>query len=1366
MRRSLLSLITAILFLSAISSHIYGQGGSTSSLTGSVADPAGAAIPGAQIIIKNNATGAEFRAITAGNGTFAIPALDTGIYTVTVSATGFKQAIIKDVKLDAGVPGTVRVSLDVGSTSESIVVQGGGEIVQTQSANIATTLNVNQISNLPLVSRNPINFITLMPGVSSPGINRDSTINGLPQSTIDITLDGINIQDNFNKTGDGFFARVPPSIDSVQEVTVSTATPDAMGGAMGATQIKFVTRQGSNEFHGTAYWYHRNPALNSAYWFTNRDTMPVHDDTGLPCDGTLAIYDREKCHAPRARVLFNQFGANFGGPITIPKLFNGRDKAFFFVNYEEFRQPSQVNRTRTILNPDAQMGTFRWQGGPPEGVNLLELAASQTNCSGCTSTIDPVIGGLLADIRNATVNTGGITDFGDPNLLRFTYNPSGFSSNKRPTVRFDFNLTEKHHLETSWTYQTGRGGPDFLNNVEPKFPGFPNQGSQPADRYTGSLAVRSTLSPTLVNEARTGLSGGPSRFNPGVSAEDFSGPIAFQNGFNLGGPTGNNSTGIANAAGIDGPTSVTAPSRRNPLLRDFSDTLTWTKGAHSLTFGGKFTEVVLTFNQQTLVPTINFGVNTNDPADDMFTRTNFPGASDADLNRAKGIYAVLTGRVIAINSNVRLDEETGNYVYLGNGIERGRQREYGFFAQDSWRVRPNLTLNYGLRWEVQGPFTPLNNSYTTTTVDGLFGITGLGNMFNHLANTGRPTQFVQFKKGEGAYNTDYTNFAPSFGFAWSPNAKDGWLKRIIGESGQTVLRGGYSIAYSRQGIGDFRGDFGANPGILVNTNRDLIIGNLSSSDQLPVLLRNLNPRDEPDFVKTPNYPLVAGTNDEPNPVPITSSADIYDPNIKVPYAQSWSFGIQREITKNMAIEVRYVGTRYLQGWTTYDLNDVENNVVENGLLNEFRLAQANLRANIAAGRGNNFRYYGPGSGTSPLPITLAYARGLNNATVDPLDAFNPNDPMSYIYTPSNIFTNTALVNSLALNNPNICCSTTTSYAGILDNNAAFRNNALAARYPANFMRTNPHLRGGANLTANGGYTRFDAVQFDLRRRLSKGLLVQANYQFAKAFSSSRPLSNGTTNQSSFRAPWANTLDPNSLRHAFKVNWVYELPFGSGKPMFGKASGLLGRLIGGWELHGAGRIQSGQLLDLGSVNLVGMTQKDLQKVFKLRFDDAKGIIYSLPQDIIENTRKAFNVSATSPTGYGDQGPPTGRYIAPASGPNCIQIYSGQCAPQNVYVTGPKFTRFDLSVVKRMKLTERLNFELRGEFLNAFNHVNFFGVAATNLNNNNNNNNVNSNTINQAFYSSPNFGQVTTAYTDSSNTQDPGGRLVQIVARFNF
>jgi hypothetical protein len=295
---------------------------------------------------------------------------------------------------------------------------------------------------------------------------------------------------------------------------------------------------------------------------------------------------------------------------------------------------------------------------------------------------------------------------------------------------------------------------------------------------------------------------------------------------------------------------------------------------------------------------------------------------------------------------------------------------------------------------------------------------------------------------------------------------------------------------------------------------------------------------------------------------------------------------------------------------------------------------------------------------------------------------------------------------------------------------------LAAGLPANFFLTNPDLRGGVFMRGNGGYTRYDSLVVELRRRMAKGLLMEANYTFAKGFSSSR---------FSFRAPRVNTLST-VLKHAFKANWVYELPFGKNKLLFGDVGGLLDRIIGGWEFNGTTRIQSGNLLDFGNVTLVGMTREQLQDAYKLRFDDANKRAYILPQDIIDNTIKAFSTSATSTTGYGASGPPTGRYIAPANTTTCLQVVTGDCAPQTLYVTGPMFTRVDLSVVKRVKVTERVNFELRGEFLNAFNHINFQGVTCAS--------------------SAATCGQVTSSYRDVNNTQDPGGRLIQIVARVNF
>src|SRR5262245_29300277 len=516
MKRCLIKFLALAIFLAVSSLAVFGQG-ATATLSGLVSDQSGAVLSGAIVIVKNNATGAEFNVTTASNGAYTVPALGAGTYTVTVESRGFKKTVLQDVKIDIGVPATANVILEIGATSESVVVEGAGEVLQTQTANISTTIQTKQIAELPLQSRNTIYFLTMLPGVSSSATAspRNSTINGLPSSAYNITIDGLNTQDNLNKNGDGFFSFISPSVDAIQEVTLSTATPGAESAGQGAIQIKFATRSGTNEYHGSLYEYHRNTALNSNYWFTNRDVTPYDISTAKLCDGVQEAYDPKNCKAPRARALFNQFGGRVGGPIRIPKLFDGKEKAFFFVNFEEFRQPNAVSRQRTILSPLTQAGNFQYVvSGQVRAVNVLDLA-SRSNCAPqgapaapCTSTVDPVVGKLLSDIRSSTSNTGGITSLSDPNIQRYTFANESMGRRYLPTVRFDFNLSSKHHLENTYNYQSYVTTVDTLNGVDPAFPGFPNHGGQFSNRFADSLTLRSTLSPTVVNEARAGLTGG------------------------------------------------------------------------------------------------------------------------------------------------------------------------------------------------------------------------------------------------------------------------------------------------------------------------------------------------------------------------------------------------------------------------------------------------------------------------------------------------------------------------------------------------------------------------------------------------------------------------------------------------------------------------------------------------------------------------------------------------------------------------------------------------------------------------------------------------------------------------------------------
>jgi hypothetical protein len=790
--------------------------------------------------------------------------------------------------------------------------------------------------------------------------------------------------------------------------------------------------------------------------------------------------------------------------------------------------------------------------------------------------------------------------------------------------------------------------------------------------------------------------------------------LANQGGFQL---DFNTALGITNAS--SGPT----PSSRDATTRLVENTLNWLKGTHSLSFGASFTQADVWIRNQNLIPEIDFAVVTGDPAEGMFNTTNFPGASGTNLADARDLYAILTGRVSSITGNARIDENTGRYTYLGPSVQRAQMRDLGFFAQDSWRVRPNLTLNYGLRYELQLPFNALNDSYSTATLADLCGVSGVGadgrcNLFQPGVMPGKKPEFINLAEGQHAYNIDWNNWAPSVGINWTPTASDGVLRAFLGADGDTSISGGFATSYNRNGLSDFTGAMDDNPGLIIDANRTQGLGNLGT---LPLLFRDRSRLGPPSVADTPEYPLTDVA---------TGDMNIFDPNIQVPWTQSWTVGWQRAISRNMMVEARYLGTRHGDGWLDYDYNEI--NVIENGFLNEFRLAQQNLRANIAAGRGATFAYTGPG--TSPLPIFLAYFSGLS--------ASQAGNAASYT---SALFRSSTFLNPLAIFNPQPYI-----VAETLDDDAGRRANAIRGGLPANFFLANPDLLGGVELTTSADKTRYHSLQLILRRRMSGGLQFNTSYVYGKTDFSTF---------FSFRRPFRSTRDSGTegeVTHAFKADWVYELPFGRERRFASSAGPLLNRLIGGWSVTGTARIQSGILVDLGSVRMVGFDQKELWDMFKVRKDSERKV-WMFPQDVLDNTVKAFNTSATSATGYGPEGPPTGRYFAPPNSADCIEIdrdgdgqltdVFGDCGTGSLVVRGPVFQNYDLSILKQVPITGRVNAEIRFEVLNAFDNVNFIPVGlGTNLN-----------TANPA---NPNGYEVT------GLTGNNTSRIVQIVARINW
>jgi hypothetical protein len=1248
--------VLALLLLAGLNRPVWAQGSFFSSLAGIVADSSGAVIPGADVKIRNNGTGAEYTTVTASDGGFNVPSLPGGTYTVTVSLMGFKTAVLNSVTLNAGLPSTVKVSLAVGTLEENVTVVGeSATVVQTQSPAIATNLTGVQIASLPLTSRNALDSLTGLPGFNTSGTARNSTVSGLPKSTINITLDGMSVQDNYLKTSDGYFARLTPSIDSVEEVTVTTAgnTADATG--MGGVQIKFVTKSGSNTWSGTAYEYLRRDTFNANDWFRNRD-LPPDPKTGK---------------APKNKLRNYQQGVAQGGPIV-------KNKAFFFFNYEEQRAPSSSTLQRVVLSPDAVSGVFSYNtAAGVQRVNLLQLAAA----NGHLSTLDPTVAKTLADIQKATAGTGSLTALSNPLVRQYTFSEPTKSFNPSPTVRVDYELSQRHRLTGSMNYRHINSTPDTTNNAQVPFPGMPMTGSQQSTRWTTSESLRSTFGGSLVNEFRVGGSGGATLFSPELTPDMFSGTGGMR--LNLAGAccgTGFALTNLASGVTATG-VGTAANSAREASTKVIENTATWITGKHSVTFGGTFLQADVWLENRTLVPTAGFGLVSTEAATAMFNAANFPGASATDLQQAQNLYAMLTGRVTSLTGDARINESGDAYVPLGKSRAAGRMREFDFYAADSWRATPMLTISAGLRYVLQKPFYPVNNSYTTTTEAGLYGPSGLGNLFKPGTLTGSKTELAQYKAGTYAYNTDANNLAPSIGFAWQPTMDNALGRLLFGaEDGDSAIRGGFGMAFNRPGMSDFTGVFGANRGIQVALDRTAGLGNLGA---LPLLLRDSS-RTGLQTSPAVAYPILPQTSD---------SVNAYDANIQLSYAQSYSVGWQRKLTTNTALEVRYVGSRLRDGWETVNINEID--IKNNGFVDEFRKAQANLAANIAAGRGNTFAFTGA-PGTVPLPIFLAFLNGIG--------AGRAGDTAAYAGTN---WTNATFLGFLAARNPNpfgfASVNTTNGFVG----SAGFRANAAAAGLPVNFFLANPDVLAttGAGLVTNAGGTRADSVQVEFRKRLSRGLAFNTSYTWSDAFVAQRY---------GFQKPLEDIRQAGqvgNVQHAFKGNWIFELPFGKDQRWGGNASGLLNALIGGWEIDGVGRVQTGEQLDFGNVRLIGMSKDEFSKAINLRVA-ANGQVFILPDDIIQNTVRAFNVSATSANGYSALGAPTGRYMAPANGPDCIETSPsyGDCGVRSLIVNAPRLVRFDLSAVKRVRVQGSTSFEFRVEMLNALNKPYFNPASA--------------------------------------------------------
>ena len=609
-------------------------------ISGTVSDQTGAVLPDASVSLRLPGSDKDlFATSTNADGLFALPGVRPDSYDVVVAKSGFKTLKITAFRVD-GARDTVldAIKLELAAVVTVIEVSGEQQGTNTVSAQLSNTLRTEQIQNLPMIGRNPVIFIVTQPGVNSGGGN--TTINGMRVSMNNLTLDGINIQDNFIRDNALDFVPNRPVTDSVAEMTVITSNSDSNTG-FGASQINLSTPSGTNKYHGAMLWTNRNSKLAANSWFNNRDGL------ALP------------------RLNQNQVGASVGGPIK-------RDKLFFFADWEILRNRQQTSLNRTILTDDARQGifTYRDSGGAIQKRNVLNLQGV---------TPDPYMQGLLAKVPGgSSINNFRLGDSSDS----FLRNTAGYSFLGRNNFdrdyglgKIDYNLSTKNSLAV--TYNGNRETVDRgdLTNDYQQIPLIKND----SVRKLLSAAWRWNPSSRLTNEARWGFN-----LSPGI----------FANPYDYG-------SLLVTGMSYSNPVNTQRAQGRYTNTYNFSDNLSFLTGKHTLQFGFQAQRIgVESFDQAGITPSYGIGTGTGNQG---LTAAQLPGIGATDLTAANLLLATLAGYVTSSTQNFNVSSRTSGFLPNQQFLRNYTLNQYAFFAQDRYKLFRRLTLTMGLRWDYYSP---------------------------------------------------------------------------------------------------------------------------------------------------------------------------------------------------------------------------------------------------------------------------------------------------------------------------------------------------------------------------------------------------------------------------------------------------------------------------------------------------------------------------------------------------------------------------------------------------------------------------------------------------------------------------------------
>jgi hypothetical protein len=1170
-RAFLCSLLVALAVVSQVS---------TSRLTGTIQDSSGAVIALANVTLRNEATGVVRTAATTEAGTYTFDAIPTGLYTVEVEAKGFKKASLRQNEVNIGAPTTVNVTLEVGSVTDTIEVSGAADVVQTStSGNYGNVLTEKILRDMPIVGtrgRNPLSLVLLQPGTAD-GANTGGGyhVHGARDRAWNFTLDGID--NNDPSAGGSNFAPTRTNPDALSELRVVTSNPTTDVGRNSGANVLLVTKSGTNEFHGSGFWFYRTPRLNANEWAQNFNNLG------------------------KRQFVQNIYGGSIGGPIW-------RNKTFFFANLQRLAASETRTVNRLVYTEQARRGLLRYAAGGrtrPAGQTGASVDAAGNPLPGLTIgaynvvTSDPQRLGLDRTIQEAIAETPLPNNFtgGDGlNTAYYTWTAPVNEKQQDNTIRIDHVINDKHSVfgRGSWGYQNSVC--DAVNAGTAFFPGTGCNVDTRRDPKNIAASWRYIISPSVINEFIFGHSEFTFDF---ISPQAQQGQIFFQGGD--GGGTVLNNLGAGDAPVVVRNLSHAIGNLRTIRTRQFVDNLTWIRSAH--TFKGGFN---LRYVQHADIRGSIGGANAN-------TTVNFNPAINAVDTAAFGIPAdlnvqfdrpefersinFLLGRVGRITRGFASDGE--RYVEDLYRV-KARYGELEFYFQDTWKVRRNLTVDLGLRWELRNQPGEANNLIARPNQTLVYGAP--------------PTTTATWERGP-FYKNDRNNFGPSIGIAWDPFG-----------SGKTSVRSNYRIAYDRLPTFGLSTILQTLPGITLGVTND----EFGQSGGRLANLPQINP---------PNV----SPSSLAQPAPYSNNTiTVVDPNLETATTHMWALGIQREILPRTVLSIDYIGRRAHNLYGSYNANQPE--IFRNGFRDAFNTAKA--------------------GGESTL-----------------LDRLTQPDTRRTAAESGAAFIRRQFPSELALNS-----------VGAVALNLAQRiqngvNLPQLSGLGSNFFYAFPQF-GQVRVVDSNDFSTYHGLEVQILRRLTKGIEAQFSWTWSKSldtrsYDPSLTLYGTGTAQSATSHPFdvANrklnyARSDFDRRHIFNSYWIWELPFGRGRRYGASAHPFLDGVLGGWQVAGFLRYQTGRPFTLfsGANSLSSVFQSAVQcngcspdegRVFT----NAAGFV----QFFDEATRGKLTVTPAGEIGN------TGR---------------------NFFNLAPTFN-MDASVSKRFYFTERINFEVRADATNLTN-----------------------------------------------------------------